>query len=350
MNEASEKEIKMINQPRREMETFVRYRLMLSLLPRHPQKITVKDLHAALNTAGPTPVTRRTVERDLEKLSDVFSINCDEFKPAGWYWMKEAPVLTYPDMDVHTALSFRLVDRFMKQIFPRTCLEYLQPHIDQAENVLNKIGPDLLNRWHEKVRILPKGQHLLPAQVEPSVLDAVYEALLTEKRITGTYRRRGEDDYREIEISPLGLVFEDGVICLVGAMWEYDNVVQVLLHRFSNAKVLDKPLNVPADFSLEQYLRDEERNFPTYEGDIRLVVRFDKEAAHHLQETPLSADQVVTEEEEELVVKATVKDTAALRWWILGFGDLVEVTEPESLRTEIAKTARSMARMYKTSR
>ena len=43
---------------------------------------------------------------------------------------------------------------------------------------------------------------------------------------------------------------------------------------------------------------------------------------------------------------ATVADTAELRWWLLGFGDGVEVLGPKALRREIGETASNVARMY----
>jgi predicted DNA-binding transcriptional regulator YafY len=45
-------------------------------------------------------------------------------------------------------------------------------------------------------------------------------------------------------------------------------------------------------------------------------------------------------------VVATVSDTPQLRWWLLGFGDGVEVLKPAALRRELAEIARKMARRY----
>ena len=45
-------------------------------------------------------------------------------------------------------------------------------------------------------------------------------------------------------------------------------------------------------------------------------------------------------------VTATVRDTLQLRWWLLGFGEQVEVIGPETLREEFAETAGEMHRLY----
>jgi len=49
----------------------------------------------------------------------------------------------------------------------------------------------------------------------------------------------------------------------------------------------------------------------------------------------------------ELHIEATVKDTGQLRWWwLLGFGDYVEVLEPIELRKEFEDISRNMDIIY----
>lgn len=55
---------------------------------------------------------------------------------------------------------------------------------------------------------------------------------------------------------------------------------------------------------------------------------------------------VLEEDEESLLLQATVPDTARLEWWILSFGGQAEVLAPESLRMKMAATAKSMMERY----
>ena len=52
-------------------------------------------------------------------------------------------------------------------------------------------------------------------------------------------------------------------------------------------------------------------------------------------------------DDERVVVRATVENTAELRWWLLGFGDLVEVLSPADLREEFRLRAAAMAALYR---
>jgi predicted DNA-binding transcriptional regulator YafY len=56
---------------------------------------------------------------------------------------------------------------------------------------------------------------------------------------------------------------------------------------------------------------------------------------------------VLTElDHERMLLRATVENTAELRWWILGFGELVEVLAPADLRGEFRERASALAATY----
>jgi predicted DNA-binding transcriptional regulator YafY len=69
-----------------------------------------------------------------------------------------------------------------------------------------------------------------------------------------------------------------------------------------------------------------------------------------LDESPLSEDQeIVSLQENRLLVKATVPDSSQLRWWILGHGTQVELLRPESLRDECKSLVAEMNHLYQGS-
>ena len=52
---------------------------------------------------------------------------------------------------------------------------------------------------------------------------------------------------------------------------------------------------------------------------------------------------------DHVLVTATVRDTEQLRWWLLAFGDLIEVLAPNLLRSAIANTVRECSLLYSDS-
>lgn len=324
---------------------------MLKLIPCQPKRIGTSDLLNRLTKQG-FDVSQRTIQRDLRELQGLFpGLQCDGNRDqAGWFWDGKE-ICEFPAMDAYTAFAFRLMDAFMVQMLPLALLEELSPYRKAAQRVLDSLPPNNgLFAWENKVRIMPVTQPLRPARINIAARRAVYQALFEDRCFRGRSRRRG-GDVVEYELNPLGLVFEPRVVYLVATVGEYDDPRQFALHRFLDAQLSNKPSRAAPDFSLEAYCR---QGAFEYVDDLRdnlivLKARFCNEAAVHLRETPLAEDQVIEDcpqAADWCVVSATVRDSRMLRWWLLGFGDGVEVLEPESLRGELGDIARNMAAYY----
>jgi len=196
------------------------------------------------------------------------------------------------------------------------------------------------------VRVLHRGPGLKVPVIAPEVQAGVYDALLRNRRLDVVYNPRWQDGSKTYEINPLGLVLKDGVVYLICSMWGYPDIWLLTLHRMVEAQALDKPASAPDGFNLDDYIASGELDF-VVGGDIKLKALFSRDAAFHLDERPLSDGQTIVEQKDgRMLVTATVQDTSELRWWLLGFGDKVEVLEPEHLRGEFRKIASNMAGAY----
>ena len=320
----------------------------LSCLPRDPGRVTTSEIHRRLQDEG-FSVSLRTLQRDLESLSGSFPIGSEnQGRSLAWYWAGKATLFSIPAMDAYTALTFLLAETNMQALFPAGIRASMTPYFDAARDVLVKRDRRHLKNWKEKIRFAPRGQPLKPAHIRPEVVRAVHEALLQDKRLLARYRKREESRGKEREINPLALLHGDSVSYLVCSFGDYTDVWHLPLHRFSSARLLEKPATRPAGFDLEKYLSEEQALQYPWGGEIRLDALFDTEAAAHLRETRLSARQTLRSCPDGRVrVTATVRDTLQLRWWLLGFGEQVEVIGPETLREEFAETAREMHKLYR---
>jgi len=333
-------------------QTHLRYLAMLRHVPRLPLKIDARSLQGRLEAEGFEPVTLRTIERDLEKLSrDHALVVDDRSKPYGWSFRKDAPLMSLPHLNSPEALSLRLAERLISPVLSRKALPHLEPYLASADALLGRKGDAMARAWEKRVRIIPGTQELLPPKLVPGVTETVYEALLLGRRLLISYRAREADASAppsEAEISPLGLVFRNQVVYLIARYWEYDNVRQLALHRIQAVTMLESRAEAPKGFDLDAYIR--ERNFDYVEGDapLRLCARFTTGAAWHLHETPLSEDQRIEEEPggETVLITATVRDTSQLRWWLRGFGAGVEILEPQALRKEFVAEAAALSKNY----
>jgi predicted DNA-binding transcriptional regulator YafY len=128
---------------------------------------------------------------------------------------------------------------------------------------------------------------------------------------------------------------------------DFKNIRHLPLHRFKWARANDEPCIEPENFDIDDYLEKESLSLLRTEKKIRVELLFDATTGFHLSETPLSQDQKFYERDDGKVkIVSSIADTEQLRWWILGFGENVEVLKPKSLRDEFKERSRSLNRLY----
>jgi hypothetical protein len=328
-------------------ETLLRHWKTLQLVPKFPRRASAKQICSQLKAHG-FRATERTVQRDLEKLSATFPLSCDNrSKPYGWFWDRDSQLLQIPGMDPATALTFHFVSQYVEPLLPATVRNNLAPHLEAATRVLDSCTDNALPRWPDKIVVIPQGQRLEGPRIDRAIMDTVYDAVLRDRQLHMLYRARSqESQLKEYTVHPLGLVLRNHLCYLVGTLFDYTDVVQLALHRIEKAEVLEQASQRPPGFSLKDYVAEGSFDYPIGER-IRLVATFDRATAHHLAESPLSADQQLKPEGDTRVrVSATVRDTQQLRWWLLGFGDQVVVEQPDDLRTAFARIFRNLANHY----
>lgn len=327
---------------------LLRQLTMLRHIPRFPGKIGTHELMAKLEAEG-FQVGQRSIQRDLKNLAKFFpDLKSDGNRDAaGWYWEQGAEIHDFPAIDPKTALTFKLAETFLSELIPPTVMDILRPYLDSAGQVLSKLDTPGYGAWPEKVRIIPRTQPLIPATIDAQVLQVIYDALLHDTRFRGRYRPRYADE-AEYDFNPLGLVFRGSVIYLVATVWDYQDPRHYALHRFTQCERLGERLSRPEGFSLDSYIGTGTFQYADQSKDIKVTLLFSAGVAIHLQETPLSEDQQITQKRDgRTQITATVKDSDQLRWWLLGFGDQVEVVKPKRLRDEFRETVKRMNRLYR---
>lgn len=326
-------------------DTLLRQWAMLNYIPRYPRKVDVATLAARLFAAG-YEISKRSIQRDLITLSQVVPLVSDDAKPQGWSWKADAAQLELPTLEPQAALTFQLVERYMQSLLPSSTLAYLQPWFKTARAVLNQHDTSIAS-WPDKVRVLPRGVQLLAPVIDEQVQAVIYQCLSENKRARITYLPRASKEVKEYMITPLALVVRDKLIYLLCTMKEYANIRQLALHRIKTAEITEKEINRPTDFDVDTYIASGAFGILDVVTTMKLVVNFNVDAIAHLTETPISSDQKIEEKEGGIyTLTATVPDNLEICWWLLAFGDQVEVIKPAKLRRKIKNIAQSMCRRY----
>lgn len=328
--------------------TLLRQWHMLRLIPRAPGKITVQDIHARLASED-FDVTVRTIQRDLVELSQAFPLTVDERdKPFGWSWQKDAPSFDLPGIAVPEALMLSLAEQHLMNHLPPAILDTLRPSFKSAERTLaHAQGKASARSWLNKVRSVLPTQPLLAPEFDTTSQRTVYEALMHDRQLKLTYHKRGAvQPVVYASVHPLSVVQRGQLIYLVCLFGSYDDLRLLAMHRIVCAEALYEPSRRPDGFCIDAYIRTGALGFGSGEN-ITLHATFTRKAGEHLLETRIRPEQTLTElPDGRLHLVATVPNTKELQWWLLGFGDGVEVVEPVSLRQQMKETVSRMSAMY----
>jgi len=326
-------------------ETLKRQWLLLNRMPHRGRKGT-KYFQEVLREMG-LDVSLRTIQRDLKELSRQFPLVSDEERISGWKWSDDAAIFDIPGMDPHVALAFKMIDLYLGNMLPESCLNFLKPYGKRAGEVLAQLENGGVAKWPRKIARISRHLTLEPPKIDRLVLSTVYDGLLLEKQVEVSYRNRIDTKTQQAQVHPLGLVFVDNVAYLVCTFWNYDDLRQIALHRIDTAHILEDPAKIPTDFNLNEYIVAGNFDFPKSDGSLRLECLFDPYVATHLDESPLSRSQELQQQSDgQILLTADVEDTAQLRWWLLALGDQVEVVGPKKLRDEIGMILRNGANKY----
>lgn len=329
-------------------QSLLRQWHMLRMVPRAPLKVAARELCERLGAAG-FEVTKRTVERDLKELSTVFPIVVDNRdKPYGWSWLRDASSFDLPGLTLPEALTLTLVEQHLRHHLPPNAVDALRPHFQSAARTLSAVDDAAPPRaWLDKVRSVLPQQPLLPPRMDDECQRIVYQALMQDRQLKLHYRKRDAGTPTVYaSVHPLAVVQRGGLVYLVCMFGGYDDVRTIALHRVVQAEALYETARRKPGFDVDAYIASGE--FGVIEGaPIVLRAVFTRAAGEHLFETPLSEDQVLAVDDAgRLHLAATVPNTRALLWWLLGFGDGVVIEEPASLREELGGIARRMAQAY----
>jgi predicted DNA-binding transcriptional regulator YafY len=321
---------------------------MLKLIPRE-RKTTVKELQDKLEGLGYS-VNRRTLERDLDRLSIPFAIEADtRSKPYGWRYALNMHPANIPGLTSSEALTMVLLETYLKTLLPVAIADNLGSHFSAARHSLSVEHSDSkLQSWLKKVKVLSPGQHLLAPTIDPSIQRTVYNALMQGYQLEMDYLAANSTEAKHYgSVHLQGLVQYGSVIYLVVTINDHSDLRLLVLHRIQKVALKEVPLSPLENFDLQTYIDQGGFGFGETSVPIELVALFKNGAGHHLIETPLAVDQQIERlDPQTLKITAEVLDTPGLQRWLSSFGPDVEVLSPELLRVTIAERHQQAAQLY----
>lgn len=331
-------------------DTLLRLFALLRLIPTEPQRIATPTLLEKLRDRG-FSVTLRSIQRDLSRLSIPFSLQCDDSEmPFRWSFTREAP-LKLEDMDAPTALALFLSESHLNPILPQSVLDQLGPQFRRARNFLNGLGGNGLADWAKRVRSLPNGKTLLPAQVDAHTWAQVSAGLLERKQLEVLYRSRSKGELKRFRLHPAGLVSRHAVSYLLASVDGYNDLRQFALHRISEVQVLEELGHEHESFDVDNYIASGVFSYRENDGQVELIADVRPQIAALLSETPLSQQQTLSGVSEQgwHRLHATVPQDRETLWWIFALNENIRLHAPQVWVNEVRERLNAMQALYQTS-
>jgi len=339
------------------MDQVKRQWIILTVIPqaRSPAKST-EEIRRIVVEQTREAIGKRTVERDLQALSENFDIGYTvEGKTHYWSW-DDVPPMSLPGLTPEQALAFYMVEQNLKSLLPEATLQSLTPFFRAAADTLDAM-PASVRSWKKKFRLIDSAQMLKPASLSTGVARAVREALLDDKSLRITYHDRSGEHEFQATILPLALTQRGVEVYLI-----YSNLDEagsapkfIPMQRLRTAsRSLARPAS-PVTFDLDVYMQYGHLGFGhTYSipvgRSLDLVAVFSRKTAERLAETKLDEQQVlIPRDDGRTTLTAEVKFSGQFLWWLLSYGANVEVLEPPELRELMARTLKDAADQYEGS-
>lgn len=289
-------------------------------------------------------VSRRTVFRDVKSLKQAgVPVEFDE--GAKRYRIDGAHYLTPTNLTLVEALAVVLLAERHSRSGEDALLTAAGAAADKIRAGLPAAMQDRLDEVEDAVEFRPPPTNPLLGQGD--VHDTLLNATLEQRVVSIEYDCFTEFDRYPTELSPYHLLFQDRSWYVIGHSAYHEAVRTFNVGRVKNPELRAERFDRPEEFTLAGYLGNAWRLIPDDGPDEEVHLRFTPLVAknvaevmwHATQRTELRTDGV-------LDYRVTVSGLREIVWWVLGYGDHVEVVGPRRLRRMVAQRLRAAAERY----
>jgi predicted DNA-binding transcriptional regulator YafY len=289
-------------------------------------------------------VSRRTIFRDMELLrTSGVPLAYDEERQL--HHIAGSNYLPATNFTAEEALALIVLCHEMGD---RSGLPFLNP----ARSAAVKLETALPGRLRDQLREVVNALHIQllpknPLEGKSPVYNQLLAAITRRQSVRLQYRSLNEGEEIRTKLSPYQLFFSRRSWYVVGRSSLHRATRTFNVGRIVQIETLEERYEIPRGFSLERFLRNAWHLIPEPGPDREVLVRFSKMVAQNVAEVNWHKTQKLTiNEDGTLDFQVTVSGLNEISWWILGYGDQVEVIKPLELRRLIAQRVAQMAKMY----
>ncbi len=297
------------------------------------QNYSVDDLTELLG------VNRRTLFRDLEQLRAI-GVPYSYSAKAGGYSIDPDFFLPPIDLNLQEALSLLMLVHKMKGHIPIPFKNSAVMAGLKIENILPDDIRQYCNAHLSNVSVRPIAHSTMESL--DRVFTSLQKAIRKKQVIKINYHSLFEQKDIGTNLSPYHLMYNKRAWYVVGKSSMHKSVRTFKLNRIKHLEILDRRFVNDKQFDTHEYLGRAWSMMP--EGRIyNIKLRFLPKVAKNVAEVHWHSTQKVQRNQDgSVTVEFRVDGLNEISWWILGYGDQVEVLAPMALRKRIIAAGQKM--------
>lgn len=303
-------------------------------LQRSKALLRAEDLAARFETSV------RTIYRDMQALSEagvpIFGA------PGQGYSLMEGYFLPPVGFSAEEAVALLMGTDFIEQRLDGDYGAVAKAARRKIEAILPETVRDESTRVRETIRLLHSSEPATGAR-EKDYLGQARRAILERRKLRITYLKKmpESDGNRKNKrvVAPYGLALVHGNWILIARCDLRQDIRHFRLSRMTELTVLEERFLMPEGFNLNRYR-------PLDDRIEQVLIRANPEIADKINETGHFYLEAAEEREDGLQVRFRVRKPEELLPYILGWGEDVEVLEPESFRRRIREEAEKILKRY----
>jgi predicted DNA-binding transcriptional regulator YafY len=197
----------------------------------------------------------------------------------------------------------------------------------QLQNISTKAAPQAPNKTLDKTF----------AQLQ--------KAITKKNKVSMRYHSLFDGRIIDVELCPYHLMYNRRAWYVLGLSDLHKSIRTFKLNRIKELKSTDKYFADGESFDLYDYLGRAWSMIP--EGRIyNIKLRFLPMVANNVAEVQWHSTQKVTRNRDgSAIIEFRVDGLREITWWILGYGDQVQVLAPKALRKKVLETAKNMIKL-----
>jgi proteasome accessory factor B len=289
--------------------------------------------------------SRRTIFRDLKELQAIGVPYHYDIKTGG-YTVEPEYFLPPVDLSLQEALSLLLlVHKARDQIQ----LPFKNSALLAALKIENNLPAQIRQYCNTALQnISTKAVAQAPVRTSAG-LDKTFaqlqQAIAKKHKVNIQYHSLFENTIIDVELCPYHLLYNNRAWYVLGRSSLHKSVRTFKLNRIRELKTSAKCFVEDKKFDVHDYLGRAWSMIP--EGRIyNIKLRFLPKVANNVAEVQWHSTQKVTRNSDgSATVEFRVDGIGEISWWILGYGDHVQVLAPKALRRRILQIAQNMIKL-----